>query len=118
MDTFETITGGMLETLEDYNFWVLGLDRNGHPRQGFTPEECQERKAQMPTKGKLEDLRTAVEQAKPRCEVCGLPSNMYVRDMTYERDFGSMTVRRIIAETHFYCGAHTREAVSRYEVYH
>ena len=56
-DTFEAITGDMLDLLSDWQFWVIGLNPDGTPRPGFTKEECDIRFSEHPTNGKLEDMQ-------------------------------------------------------------
>lgn len=105
----EDIVPDLVNLLDEYQFWVIGLDRNG-PRLGFTPEECQSKLSSMPPKGKLDDLKLAIEEAKPKCEICGKLSQGYVTDCTYYRYEGRMWTYKIVYETHFYCEDHTKKA--------
>ena len=111
-DTLEAIAGDMLDLLNDWQFWVIGLDSDNTPRLGFTQEECDLRFSEYPTSGKLEDMKLEVEAHKPKCEVCGNISTIFIKDFTYYRYQGEMWIYKNTIETHFYCEDHTRETKS------
>ena len=67
------IAGDMLRLFEDYQYWVIGMEKRGVnedgsmqwvPRPGFTFEECTRRMSEMPASGSLESLRVAIEKAR------------------------------------------------------
>ncbi len=66
--TLNEISQGMIGLLDDYQFWVCKLERCSdgrlRARQDYDFAECVRKLDSMPTAGKLEDLKIAIEAAR------------------------------------------------------
>lgn len=67
------VANDLFKLLDEYDYWVIGMEfirenpdgsRRFEPRKGFTFEECQRRRQEMPKCGSIESLKEAIEKAK------------------------------------------------------
>lgn len=105
----QELAGPMVALMDDWKYWVIGLNKDGSPRDGFTLEECKQRMRDFPSAGTLEGLAKMVDEYKPHC-YCGKVADVWYRDIeVIKRQPLNREPLEVMVKWVWVCGEHKRD---------